>query len=53
MKCSGCQLEDCGSCKFCIDMIKFGGPGRKKKRCIERVCCHDTAMTDVTKTKGN
>ena len=37
--CSGCLRKDCGSCKFCLDKPKFGGPGKKKKRCIKRVCC--------------
>lgn len=36
--CTGCLADDCGECRFCIDMAKFGGPGRKKKRCIHRQC---------------
>lgn len=36
--CSGCSTEDCGCCKFCLDMPRFGGPGKKKKRCINRAC---------------
>ena len=36
--CSGCCLEDCGECKNCQDMVKFGGPGRKKRCCIRRTC---------------
>ena len=36
--CTGCLADDCGECRFCIDMVKFGGPGRKKKRCIHRQC---------------
>ena len=39
MQCHGCLLSsDCGNCKFCKDKKKFGGPGRKKKGCIERIC---------------
>ena len=45
-ECSGCLTKDCGSCKFCFDMPKFGGPGKKKKRCIKRVCCGTT--TDIS-----
>ena len=37
-KCSGCSLLDCGLCTFCKDMIKFGGPGKKKQRCSKRKC---------------
>ena len=28
--CTGCVEQDCGVCKFCMDMKKFGGKGRKK-----------------------
>lgn len=36
--CEGCLLDDCGECTNCNDMKKFGGPGRKKQRCIKRKC---------------
>ena len=26
-QCHGCQSEDCGSCKNCKDMVRFGGSG--------------------------
>lgn len=25
--CEACQRSDCGECTFCLDMVKFGGPG--------------------------
>ena len=28
--------DDCGECVYCVDMKKFGGPGRKKKCCLKR-----------------
>ena len=34
--CEVCQLPDCGKCKSCRDMVKFGGTGRKKQCCEER-----------------
>ena len=37
-QCTGCKTKDCGQCKFCKDMPKFGGLGRKKKPCIFRKC---------------
>ena len=36
--CEGCQRDDCGDCSNCRDMIKFGGPGKKKKAYIQRRC---------------
>ena len=36
--CNGCQAEDCGICKYCIDNPRFGGPGRKKQCCVTRKC---------------
>ncbi|XP_067014972.2 jmjC domain-containing histone demethylation protein 1 [Anabrus simplex] len=37
-KCEACQRSDCGECSFCLDMVKFGGPGRAKQTCIMRQC---------------
>lgn len=36
--CPGCLRDDCGTCAYCKDKPKFGGPGRKKQRCSLRVC---------------
>ena len=38
MKCEGCCAKDCGVCITCKDMKKYGGPGKKKKACVKRVC---------------
>lgn len=37
-KCTNCLSKDCGQCLFCKDKLKFGGPGKKKKCCIQRQC---------------
>ena len=37
-KCIGCTREDCGSCRYCKDMIKFGGQGKKKQKYVHRMC---------------
>ena len=39
--CIGCTSPDCQQCRFCLDMPKYGGPGRKKRCCIRKEC---TAM---------
>ncbi|XP_073830990.1 lysine demethylase 2 [Musca autumnalis] len=36
--CAACQRSDCGECSFCLDMVKFGGPGRAKQTCMMRQC---------------
>ena len=37
-KCDGCKRQDCGLCIYCVDMKKFGGPGKKKQACLGRKC---------------
>ena len=36
--CPGCLREDCGICRMCQDMRKYGGDGKLKKRCKLRQC---------------
>lgn len=31
-----CQSPDCGKCRHCMDMTKFGGSGRSKQACANR-----------------
>ena len=33
-----CTIEDCGVCVFCKDMKKFGGPGKRRQKCLRRQC---------------
>ena len=28
--------DDCGVCRFCLDMKKFGGANKLRQRCVER-----------------
>ena len=48
MECAGCKREDCGSCINCNDMKKFGGQGKKKQKCMHRIC---TQMTTTDEGK--
>lgn len=41
---SGCKQKDCGSCKCCLDMKKFGGTGRRKQCCVKRRCLHPSQV---------
>ncbi|KAK7800480.1 hypothetical protein U0070_024260, partial [Myodes glareolus] len=36
-RCGVCEPE-CGKCKACKDMVKFGGTGRSKQACLKRRC---------------
>ena len=36
--CEACNKKDCLSCKYCLDMKKYGGPGKINKSCITRKC---------------
>ncbi len=44
--CPGCSTDECGKCVYCLDMVKYGGPGRKKRCCINRQC---NALQEVLK----
>ena len=46
--CTACKASDCGQCRSCKDMMKFGGPGRKKQCCQKRKCQQIGEMTDFT-----
>ena len=38
-ECTACLREvDCGICRFCKDMRKFGGANRLRQKCITRQC---------------
>ena len=48
--CDGCKMQDCGKCPHCRDMIKFGGPGRKKQACVFRRCTNRGNIVTSTYT---
>lgn len=50
--CETCQQPDCGQCKFCKDMIKFGGSGRAKQACADRRC-PNMAVQEVEEGEEN
>jgi hypothetical protein len=36
--CAGCRKADCEACNYCLDMVKYGGPGTLRKACKNRIC---------------
>lgn len=38
-ECNGClNTENCEVCQYCLDMKQYGGPGKKKRKCVKRTC---------------
>ena len=37
-ECTGCLASDCIDCRFCLDMIKYGGTGKLRQACMNRKC---------------
>ncbi len=37
-ECEPCTRDDCGECKYCKDMKKFGGQGVSKQCCLSKQC---------------
>ena len=50
MQCDGCVKPDCEKCGNCKYKKKFGGPGKRKKACMEKLCTmgiHKYMVTDA------
>ncbi|KAM8924457.1 lysine-specific demethylase 2A isoform 2-T2 [Pelodytes ibericus] len=47
-KCKACLQRECGTCHYCKDMKKFGGPGRMKQSCVLRQCIEPRLPHSVT-----
>lgn len=33
------MVDDCGECRYCLDMPKFGGSGTQRQKCVKRPPC--------------
>ena len=40
---------DCGKCKMCLDKPKYGGPGEKRQRCLQRQCVQKSKRVNQKK----
>jgi hypothetical protein len=47
-KCEPCTRDDCGECKYCKDMKKFGGTGISKQCCLSKQCFQPLLPTTTT-----
>ena len=45
--CSVCTRDDCGQCRYCLDIIKFEGAGKKRHTCILGKCPEMSALKDL------
>ncbi len=47
-RCEPCTRDDCGECKYCKDMKKFGGTGISKQCCLSKQCLQPLLPTTTT-----
>ena len=43
--------EDCGTCIFCLDKVKFGGPGVKRKGCVKLIASRQRSRPLVSRVR--
>ena len=46
-------MPECGECKNCKDMTKFGGTGRQRQGCVQRICFNMIKCEICQKSFGN
>lgn len=53
-ECENCKrVEDCGSCRICLNKSKFGGPGTLKAQCTLKRCTAPVLPVDEDEQGGN
>ena len=45
-------IEDCGTCPHCLDKVKFGGPGIKRRVCKRKLEARLTGVDTVPSAPG-
>ena len=52
-ECQNCLRPECQQCENCLDMKRFGGPGIKRQRCLERKCLNKQYHSIHTTNQDN
>ena len=65
--CDACVVDECGECKNCLDMPRFGGDWKLRQKCLNRpacivrgssnsatavIICHETDAKSAQKSSG-
>ena len=50
--CEGCTADECGKCKYCLDMAKRGGPNTLRRPCVNRVCVRPLDATEHAEARA-
>ena len=48
--CDACMVDDCGKCRNCLDMKRFGGPWKIRQTCLNRHPCDNPPSESPTKS---
>ena len=51
-ECEGCKSQNCGICIYCKDSKRFGGPGKLKQACKERICENKSLSNNKSYSKN-
>ena len=46
--CDACMVDDCGECRHCVDMKKFGGSKKVQKKCMNLPPCYKTLSVSLS-----
>ena len=49
--CDYCMVDECGTCKACLDMTRFGGANVRRQKCVSRPLCPNRPPPSPRKRK--
>merc|ERR1712113_821359 len=47
------KKQACGSCDYCLDKPKFGGPNTKRRKCRQRTCIYYRQSQNSSRKRQN